>query len=53
MIVKNLVIVLIGLAGLTIGTYTSLNEIICKFFIQSDECGSQHESWTLEKYYIL
>lgn len=44
MIVKDLVIVLIGLAGLFIGTWTSLSEIICKFFIQSAECGSHHES---------
>lgn len=44
MVIKNLLIVVIGLAGLTIGTYTSLSEIICEFFI---ECDSKHESWTL------
>lgn len=41
MVIKNLLIVVIGLAGLTIGTYTSLSEIICEFFI---ECDSKHES---------
>lgn len=38
MIMKNLFIVLIGLAGLFIGTYTSMSEIIATFFL-SDESG--------------
>lgn len=41
MVIKNLLFVVVGLAGLTIGTYTSLSEIICEFLI---ECDSKHES---------
>lgn len=33
MIVKTTLVVLVGLAGLTIGTYTSLAEIVKTFFI--------------------
>lgn len=36
MIVKNVFIALIGLAGLTIGTYTSLSEIVHTFFVESN-----------------
>ncbi|XP_031641031.1 proton-coupled amino acid transporter-like protein CG1139 [Contarinia nasturtii] len=37
MVLKNLVIVAIGLAGLTIGTYTSLKEIIHTFFVDGND----------------
>lgn len=37
MVFKNLIIVVIGLAGLTIGTYTSLSEIIKEFFLNGGE----------------
>lgn len=37
MIIKNLIIILIGLAGLTIGTYTSLTEIVHTFVIESKD----------------
>lgn len=35
LVLKNIAIIVIGLAGLTIGTYTSLKEIIHTFFVSA------------------